>query len=82
VGDYQYGFPAGLIAPGEDLESAAGRELYEGTGLSPVKIYRHSPAIFSSVGITDESISMVFAEVKGVPDTKNNEDSEDIVNTP
>lgn len=78
VGDYQYGFPAGLIDPGEDIAAAAGRELYEETGLSLVRIYRHSPAIFSSAGITDEAVSMVFAEVEGLPDTRNNEDSEDI----
>ena len=78
VGDYQYGFPAGLLDPGEDLTVAAGRELFEETGLNLTKIYRHSPAIFSSAGITDESISMVFAEVEGTPSVKNNQDSEDI----
>jgi len=41
-------------------------------------VYRHSPAIFSSAGITDESIAMVFAEVEGTPGTHGNEDSEDI----
>jgi ADP-ribose pyrophosphatase len=78
VGDYQYGFPAGLLDPGENLVAAAGRELKEETGLDLVKVYRHSPAIFSSAGITDESISMVFAEVNGSPNTRCNEDSEDI----
>lgn len=78
VGDYQYGFPAGLLDPGEELVVAAGRELNEETGLVLVKVYRHSPAIFSSAGITDESISMVFAEVNGSPNTHRNEDSEDI----
>jgi ADP-ribose pyrophosphatase len=78
VGGYQYGFPAGLLDPDENLFIAAGRELKEETGLDLVRIYRHSPAIFSSAGITDESIAMVFAEVSGVPDTRLNEDSEDI----
>jgi ADP-ribose pyrophosphatase len=78
VGGYQYGFPAGLLDPEEELSTAAGRELKEETGLNLVRIYRHSPAIFSSAGITDESIAMVFAEVAGVPDTRLNEDSEDI----
>jgi ADP-ribose pyrophosphatase len=78
VGGYQYGFPAGLLDPGEDLAVAAGRELHEETGLDLVRVYRHSPAIFSSAGITDESIAMVFAEVEGTPGTCHNEDSEDI----
>jgi ADP-ribose pyrophosphatase len=78
VGGYQYGFPAGLLDPGEDLAAAAGRELHEETGLDLVGVYRRSPAIFSSAGITDESIAMVFAEVEGTPSTRHNEDSEDI----
>ena len=78
VGGYMYGFPAGLLDPGEDSAVTAGRELHEETGLDLVKIYRHSPAIFSSAGITDEAISMVFAEVEGVPSNHRNEDSEDI----
>lgn len=78
VGGYQYGFPAGLLDPGEELAAAAGRELREETGLDLVHVYRQSPAIFSSAGITDESIAVVFAEVEGRPDTRLNEDSEDI----
>jgi ADP-ribose pyrophosphatase len=78
VGDYQYGFPAGLLDPGEHLAAATGRELHEETGLDLVRIYRHSPAIFSSAGITDEAIAMVFVEVEGIPGTHHNEDSEDI----
>ncbi len=78
VGGYQYGFPAGLLDPGEDLASAAGRELHEETGLDMVRVTRYSPAIFSSAGITDEAIAMVFAEVEGTPGILHNEDSEDI----
>jgi ADP-ribose pyrophosphatase len=78
VGDYMYGFPAGLLDPGEDLAVAAGRELHEETGLDLSTVYRHSPAIYSSAGITDEAIAMVFAEVTGTPSIRGNEDSEDI----
>lgn len=78
VGDYQYGFPAGLLDPGEDLVVTAGRELHEETGLEVVQVYRSSPAIFSSAGLTDESIAMVFVEVEGVPSIRHSHDSEDI----
>lgn len=78
VGGYQYGFPAGLLDPGEDLAQAAGRELHEETGLELVRICRYSPAVFSSAGITDEAIAMVFAEVQGTPSIRNTADSEDI----
>ena len=78
VGGYMFGFPAGLLDPGEELAVTAGRELHEETGLDLVKVYRYSPAVFSSAGITDEAIAMVFAEVKGTSSNHRNEDSEDI----
>jgi len=78
VGGYMYGFPAGLLDPGEDLAGAARRELHEETGLDIVTVYRHSPAIYSSAGITDEAITMVFAEVTGTPSIRHTQDSEDI----
>ena len=78
VGDYMYGFPAGLLDPSEDLVVAAGRELHEETGLNLIRVYRNSPTIFSSAGITDEAIAMVFAEVEGTPSIHHNQDSEDI----
>lgn len=78
VGDYLYGFPAGLLDPGEEIAATAGRELREETGLDLVRIYRSSPAVFSSAGITDETIAMVFAEVTGTPSRRHNADSEEI----
>jgi ADP-ribose pyrophosphatase len=78
VGGYQYGFPAGLLDPGEDIAGTAARELLEETGLKLERVFRHSPAIFSSAGITDESIAMVLAEVSGTPSRRRNSASEEI----
>lgn len=78
VGGYMYGFPAGLLDPHEDLVLTAGRELHEETGLNLIRVYRNSPAIFSSAGIIDETIAMVFAEVDGTPSDHLNQDSEEI----
>ncbi|MBT3175930.1 MAG: NUDIX hydrolase [Desulfobacula sp.] len=78
LGGYQYGFPAGLIDKGEAVEQAGQRELFEETGLSITKVLQKSPAIFSSSGMTDESICLLFVECKGKPSNRFNEASEDI----
>ncbi len=78
LGDYQYGFPAGLIDPGETAEDSAVRELFEETGLSLNKIIRVGPPVYSSSGMSDESVSMVYAECSGTPTNKEAMDSEDI----
>ena len=75
---YQYGFPAGLMDRGEVVEETARRELKEETGLELTKILKISPPIYSSSGMTDESVSLVYAHCSGAPTTKYNEDSEDI----
>jgi ADP-ribose diphosphatase len=78
LGGYQYGFPAGLMDAGETVVETCGRELFEETGLSVHRILRQSPPVYSSSGITDESVSMVFVECDGTPSNAANESSEDI----
>jgi len=76
LNDYEYGFPAGLIDPGESIEQATQRELLEETGLIVSRIIKRSPPIYSSAGMTDESVSMVYVECEGEPSNRANTDSE------
>ena len=76
LADYEVGFPAGLIDPGESVEQATRRELMEETGLTVGRFTRISPPIYSSAGMTDESVSMVYVECEGVPSTDANTASE------
>lgn len=78
LGGVQYGFPAGLVDGHENVFEAGKRELFEETGLRTVRVLRQSPPIFSSSGMTDESISLLYVECEGLPVTDNNEASEEI----
>lgn len=60
-------FPAGLIDPGEDFATSAGRELEEETGYAivPGTEVRALPQPgYSSTGLTDETVQVVFVEAE------------------
>ncbi|MBN2317039.1 MAG: NUDIX hydrolase [Sedimentisphaerales bacterium] len=78
IWDFEYGFPAGLIDDGEEIEDTVRRELKEETGLELVKINHISHPVYSSAGLTDESCHMVLAEAKGQPSNKWLDGTEDI----
>lgn len=78
LADYEFGFPAGLIDEGETIEAAARRELWEETGLKVTRFIKSGPPIYSSAGMTDESVVMVYVECKGEPSASGNEGTEHI----
>lgn len=80
LGGYVYEFPAGLIEDREDMLSAGIREMYEETGLSfqPRESGSYSRPFFTTVGMTDESCSMVFGYCSGTPTNTHQEASEEI----
>jgi ADP-ribose pyrophosphatase len=70
VGGYVYGFPAGLLEPGESVEDTARREIAEETGMEVVKVKRVTPPLYSSSGLTDEAAAMAFVDVRSTPGGK------------
>ena len=66
-------FPAGLVDPGEDIVRCACRELEEETGfaVSDQASVRILPqAGFSSTGLTDETVQVVFVEAERAGDAR------------
>ena len=80
VNGYVYEFPAGLVEPGEDMFQAGIREMNEETGLNftPVDGSACSRPFFTTVGMTDESCGTVYGYCSGIPNTQNQEGTEDI----
>ncbi len=65
VGEEVFNFPAGLIDPGEDSDTAARRELFEETGLEIVEIKDHIGESYSAVGFSNEKNVCVVGTCKG-----------------
>ena len=81
INDYVYEFPAGLVEPGEDMQDAAIREMYEETGLrlETVKCHEaYKKPYFTSTGMTDECCGTVYGYCSGIPSNQHQEESEDI----
>jgi len=76
LGGYQYGFPAGLIDPGESVQQTVERELTEETGLTVIRHLRQSPTVFTSSGLSDESLVMAYVDCGGEPSDAGNSSSE------
>ena len=80
IDDYVYELPAGLIEKGETLEDAAKREFYEETGMSLTLVRGHhsSRPYYSSIGLTDESVTTVYGYAAGIPTSEHEDETEDI----
>ena len=80
LNDYVYELPAGLVDGQESMETAVERELMEETGLNLVEInYEKSKSkVYASVGMTDESLAMVYCTCEGEITNKFLEEDEDI----
>ena len=79
VGDYVYELPAGLVDEGEPIEATVRRELREETGFELAQIREISPPLHSSSGLTDETATIVFVDVRRTDGGKQDlEGSEDI----
>jgi ADP-ribose pyrophosphatase len=80
IGGYNFGFPAGLLEPGETIEATVSREMLEETGLEVTRIKRITPPLFSSSGMSDETAAMAYVDVqrteKGIAAPEQSEDIE------
>lgn len=82
IGGYELSFPAGLIDDSDGdittaAQKAAERECREETGMDFI-VKEVSPLLYSSAGLTDESIVLVFGEATGTISDEGLEHTEDI----
>ena len=81
IDDFVYEFPAGLVDKGEDPAQAGIREMKEETGLDFVPLKADEmfcKPLFSSIGMTDESVATVYGCSTGQVSREGLEDNEEI----
>lgn len=81
IDSYVYELPAGLIDKNETIINAGCREFFEETGLNltPIKPDElFSKPYYSSIGMTDESISTIYGYCNGEISYSNLESTEDL----
>lgn len=65
VGNWVYNFPAGLMEPGENPQTAAARELKEETGLDLDSIEETLHDSYSAIGFSDEKNTCIVGCASG-----------------
>lgn len=82
INDFVYEMPAGLVDPGESLKKTAVREFFEETGMKLTLYEGGEEALrnpfYTTVGLTDESVSILYGYAEGTPSDQNLEASEDM----
>ena len=82
INNYIYELPAGLVDPGETDKEAGIREMREETGLELTVSEGGNQdirrAFYTTVGMSDESVSLIFGFAKGTPSKEFMEETEDI----
>ncbi|MDO5541003.1 MAG: NUDIX hydrolase [Eubacteriales bacterium] len=82
INDFVYEMPAGLVDAGESMEKTARREFLEETGMT-LSLYEGGEkalrnAFYTTVGLTDESVSILYGYAQGEPSGKYLETTEDM----
>lgn len=82
LNDFVYEMPAGLVDGDESMETTAVREFHEETGMT-LELYEGGSralrkAFYTTVGLTDESVSVLYGYAQGKPNGDSKEATEDI----
>jgi len=76
---YLWEIPAGRLDAGEDPEACARRELREETGYELVEVQKVSPPNYSSTGMTDELVVMVYCTCRTPPNHRQHLDGAELI---